>query len=192
MARPKEYDIDIVLDKALKVFWAKGYKNTSLADLMDATGLQKGSLYSAFKSKEDLFLKSLEKYGQDSRKSFHCEGCPIKYIQSFLKTLIDKSLATDGQHGCFILNSAIEFGSENSKPAKLSQALFKEVEKNFSNAIAIALKNKEWPEDIEPKAFQARLIGAIFAIREISKFKKDRVLLTEIANGVLSDLNKRT
>ena len=71
MARPREFDEDYVLDQALHVFWDKGYDSTSLADLQEATGLTKSSLYKAFESKEglgttdfqraELLLRELEK-----------------------------------------------------------------------------------------------------------------------------------
>ena len=62
MARPREFDMDQALDAAMSTFWAQGYEATSMTDLVEATGLQKGSLYKAFDDKHDLFMKSLSRY----------------------------------------------------------------------------------------------------------------------------------
>ncbi|MDX5406214.1 MAG: TetR/AcrR family transcriptional regulator [Chromatiaceae bacterium] len=62
VGRPRAFDIDTALEKALEVFWRKGYDGTSLSDLTDAMGINKPSLYAAFGNKEQLFLKAIEKY----------------------------------------------------------------------------------------------------------------------------------
>ena len=60
MSRNKAFNEEEVIDKAVKVFWAKGYEATSMQDLIDAMGIQRGSLYATFGSKQQLFLKSLD------------------------------------------------------------------------------------------------------------------------------------
>lgn len=191
MGRTIGYDINQVLDNALKVFWDKGYHNSSLSDLTKATGLHKGSLYSAFKSKEDLFLKALALYGKRTRTKFLQEENPLDYIQSFFKRLVDEGSCAQPSKGCFILNSNIELGREKSKAAKLSRALYDEIEQNFKKAIDMADKQGELNKEINKKEFLARTIGAIFSIREISRFKNDKKLLQNIANGVLKEIDRK-
>ena len=62
VGRPRAFDMDTALEKALEVFWRKGYDGTSLSDLTDAMGINKPSLYAAFGNKEQLFLKAVELY----------------------------------------------------------------------------------------------------------------------------------
>lgn len=62
MGRPRAFDVDTALEKALDVFWRKGYDGTSLSDLTEAMGINKPSLYAAFGNKEQLFLKAIELY----------------------------------------------------------------------------------------------------------------------------------
>jgi AcrR family transcriptional regulator len=62
MGRPRSFDIDKALDRALQVFWQKGYEGTSLSDLTKATGVNRPSLYAAFGNKETLFRKALDRY----------------------------------------------------------------------------------------------------------------------------------
>ncbi len=62
VGRPRAFDVDKALQKALEVFWAKGYEGASLPDLTEAMGINKPSLYAAFGNKEQLFLKAIELY----------------------------------------------------------------------------------------------------------------------------------
>ncbi len=174
------------------VFWKKGFKETSLSDLTRATGLHKGSLYSAFESKENLFHLSLKKYGEISRKMFIDPKTrtqnPLDYIELFLKTLVIEGSRSDDYKACLILNSCVELGMSTSKAAKFTRDFFAEIEKNFQTAVNLAVKGgllKKTP------GLSARLVAAAFSIREISKFKRDETFLKQIANGVLKEIGRK-
>jgi AcrR family transcriptional regulator len=62
MGRPREFDPDQALERALRVFWRSGYEGASMADLTEAMGITKPSLYAAFGNKEELFRKALDRY----------------------------------------------------------------------------------------------------------------------------------
>src|ERR1035438_3896735 len=62
MGRPREFDTDAGLEKAMRLFWAKGYEGTSVADLTEALGISRPSLYAAFGDKQSLFRAALERY----------------------------------------------------------------------------------------------------------------------------------
>ena len=62
MGRPREFDVDDALDRAMRVFWAKGYQGASLDDLLAAMGIGRGSLYKAFGDKRSLYLAALQRY----------------------------------------------------------------------------------------------------------------------------------
>src|SRR5947208_4189147 len=73
--RPRSFDLDKALDRALAVFWRKGYEGASLTDLTQAMGINRPSLYAAFGSKEELFRKAIDRYA---------EG-PAGYVREALK-----------------------------------------------------------------------------------------------------------
>src|SRR5712664_1647232 len=64
MGRPKQFNREGVLDRAIPVFWKHGFANTTVQDLEQATAVNKSGLYTEFKDKEDLFLASLQRYAQ--------------------------------------------------------------------------------------------------------------------------------
>ena len=188
MSRSKDFNEDIVLEKAMNVFWQNGYENTSLNDLLSATGLLKGSLYNAFKSKENLFLICLDKYGERSR-SFHFKEPedPQKYLINFFKRLVNEGVDKNYTKGCLIMNSCLEFADKKSPAAKKTQLLFKAVEMNLSRVVD---KIEETHGLANSKNIIVNdLITAAFSIREISKFKKDKFFLKQVANNALEKLN---
>ena len=111
MARPREFDIDEALEAAMQTFWLKGYTATSMADLMQAMGLQKGSIYKAFGSKHALFLAALRSYLRGALSSLKSRmaqaDTPLEAIQLFLHSAV-RTCAMNPDKGCFALNSVIE------------------------------------------------------------------------------------
>ena len=62
MAGVRQFDPDEVVDRAMEVFWTRGYESTSIDDLVEATGINRGSLYNAFGDKQGLFLAAIDRY----------------------------------------------------------------------------------------------------------------------------------
>lgn len=187
MARTKSFDPDKILEKAMEVFWEKGYEGASLSDLTAATGLHKGSLYGAFESKENLFLLALKKYGERSREKLQLKGCPKQFLLDFFNQLIDEGSSVKGCKGCMIMNSALELGNEKSKLSKLAKKLFQEVESNIRRAVESY--SREVKASIDVQEASMRLMGAAFAIRQFSRFMNDSDYLRSIANGALKELS---
>ena len=189
MARQKDFDTEKVIQESMKVFWRKGFYATSLNDLTTATGLHKGSLYSAFESKEKLFELSLQNYGNMMRGVFIQDECPVKYLKRFFREMIKDGLSGKAESGCLVMNSTKEFGTEKSHKAEMARSLFDEIRQNFGRVLDLAIEQEKVPLDIKKKVVVDRLVGAAFSIRELSKFKRERALLKNVANGALKDLN---
>ncbi|WP_295996091.1 TetR/AcrR family transcriptional regulator [Rugamonas sp.] len=109
MGRKKLFSRESVLDKAIPVFWAKGYADTSLQDLELATGVNKSGLYSEFKDKEDLFLASLSHYQmRQMERGLLTEGAPgWNNIERLLKLGYSPR---DGEKGCFSVRLMPDLG----------------------------------------------------------------------------------
>jgi len=107
MGRPKEFTREEVLKKAIPVFWEHGYADTGVHELEKATGVNKSGLYSEFKSKEDLFLCTLEYYLKSSSGRDTLTRHPLGWdnIDRLLRCSL---LCPDGQRGCFAISSMRE------------------------------------------------------------------------------------
>jgi TetR/AcrR family transcriptional repressor of nem operon len=110
--RPRLFDEDAVLDELTALFWRKGYSQTSLADLVEASGVHKSSLYSTFGTKEELFAKILQRYlaGRMDMMSALVEqaGPGVDGIHAFLEMLRGDLVSGTGQWGCLLVNSSSE------------------------------------------------------------------------------------
>ena len=107
MGRPKKFDRESVLVKALPVFWRHGFADTSLHELERATGVNKSGLYSEFKGKEDLFVQSLRYYVDHLELGPLLASEPLGWdnIERFLKARYPNG---QGLKGCFAVNSMRE------------------------------------------------------------------------------------
>jgi TetR/AcrR family transcriptional repressor of nem operon len=117
MARPREFEVDQALRDAAEVFRTKGYHAASLEDLIEGTGLAKGSLYKAFHDKKSLFLGSLDLYARESRQRFletlTAPGSPRAAIRQTFLGYIDRARTSSGSAGCLVTNSAVELGAQD-------------------------------------------------------------------------------
>lgn len=104
MGRPKKFNREEVLEKALPVFWSRGFADTALQDLEKATGVNKSGLYSEFKDKEDIFVESLRFYysTRGSRDFLNKEPLGWSNIENYMKYMSQRS--TGEQKGCFGVN----------------------------------------------------------------------------------------
>ncbi|RYZ81956.1 MAG: TetR/AcrR family transcriptional regulator, partial [Proteobacteria bacterium] len=105
MGRPKKFSREEVLEKAMPLFWTRGFADTGLQDIEKATGVNKSGLYSEFKDKEDIFLASLQHYFGRNVMRPHLSVEPLgwKNIEAFFTALAQR--ITDDQKGCFAVNS---------------------------------------------------------------------------------------
>jgi TetR/AcrR family transcriptional repressor of nem operon len=130
VGRPRCFDEDKVLDAAMEVFWAKGYESTSMADLLAATGLHKGSLYQAFGDKHSLFIAAIKRYIDNIRTEMSSVlmggDTAAKGIRAAMRKAVTMFTGEDGAcKGCLILNSMVEKGQNDTELTKVLEGAFK-------------------------------------------------------------------
>ncbi|MFP3646047.1 TetR/AcrR family transcriptional regulator [Paraburkholderia sp. SIMBA_054] len=115
MARPREFDENHVLQKALYLFWDKGYEATSLSDLLEATGLTKSSLYKAFESKEGLFRRVVDVYEREHlgfRNFALSKPTPRLITETLLKGTVRLHTGDNTPPGCLITLAVLACSAE--------------------------------------------------------------------------------
>lgn len=111
MVMVRQFDEDVVLEKVLEVFWAKGWQATSMADLAGAANVQRGSLYHAYGDKEQLFLLAFDRYAErvlaESRAALDAPTAKAA-LQRFFDVSIMSMTVDTPPRGCFTTRTAIE------------------------------------------------------------------------------------
>lgn len=112
MVGTKQFDHDTVVDRAMMLFWRRGYGGTSIQDLESATRLRRGSLYNAFGDKQGLFVAALKRYestvGHERIKQLSNPD-PYRAIEGFLDTLVTQMSNPSRPRGCLHTNTSLEF-----------------------------------------------------------------------------------
>lgn len=117
MGRTKNYIREEVLEKAMKTFWDNGYENTSSRLLQEKMGINQKTMYSEFKSKDQLFIDVLKRFENLNEEVIlypliHSDG-NLKDIQTFFKEFIVAVKSGKSPNGCLFANTSIEFGSSH-------------------------------------------------------------------------------
>ncbi|MEZ0232907.1 MAG: TetR/AcrR family transcriptional regulator [Methylophilaceae bacterium] len=113
--RPRAFDMEQALDRALQVFWRKGYEGTSLPDLTDAMGINRPSLYAAFGNKESLFRKALDRYSE--RNAIFVDealSAPTarEVVEKLLHSVAYARCCPENPPGCLAVQAALVCGDD--------------------------------------------------------------------------------
>ena len=155
MARPREFDIDEALIKSMQVFWSKGYEATSMSDIMEATNLQKGSIYKAFNDKHSLYVASL-KYYLEAAHEFdkkHLENTKtpkkaiLNWLNDDLKSVCDQTI----KRGCLMVNALNEMAYVDEEIELLVNSHLSSLESLLTKTIKQGQSMGEFRQDLKPQ-----------------------------------------
>src|SRR5438105_1831725 len=140
--RTRQFDVDEALDRALEVFWARGYEGATLPELTRAMGINRPSLYAAFGNKEQLFRKALDRYQTgpmsfltEARRSPTARAGAEAIFSGFLKMQRDR----DKARGCLVVSGALACGEDaeavRRELAQLRQSIVRALRKRFKRSV---------------------------------------------------------
>jgi len=192
MTRPKEFNPDEVVDKAMNTFWQKGFEATSINDLVDSTGINKASLYNTFGNKEKLFHSAIDRYFQrfvtTAVYQMDQESSGLTAITAFLYSAGEMAMNDDIKKGCFLTNSCIESTilDEESK-RRVSESL-STMKNSFRRAITRAQESGELSKKWDPDDMAFYLINMMQGLRVLSKVIPDRERLKTVIDITIESL----
>ncbi|VTR94507.1 family transcriptional regulator : Transcriptional regulator, TetR family OS=Anaeromyxobacter sp. (strain Fw109-5) GN=Anae109_3254 PE=4 SV=1: TetR_N [Gemmata massiliana] len=128
MGRPRKFDIDEALDRALEVFWRHGYEGATIPDLTRAMGINRPSLYAAFGKKEALFRKALERYQNGPIAFVHlalAEPTARKVTERLLCGAVQLVTDTSKPRGCMVVQGALACG-DDAEPIRRALTEYRE------------------------------------------------------------------
>ncbi|WP_428354435.1 TetR/AcrR family transcriptional regulator [Methyloprofundus sp.] len=190
MARPKAFNREEVLDKAVAVFWATGYEATSIQDLVNGMGIQRGSLYATFGSKQKLFLQSLDRYGKVVVKQFldilESKVSGVEAIELFFAQLVEHLLTAGPLRSCLVTNSAIEGGIRDEETKQKVLHLLNALGNGFYQALQKAQTNGEISTELDLKQLASFLTSSMQGLLVMGKVCSQRSVLEDINKVTLS------
>jgi TetR/AcrR family transcriptional repressor of nem operon len=194
MGRPRSFDPDEVLDRSMRRFWERGYRDTSVDELVEATGVKPGSLYNAFHGgKRELFLGSLERYSKlvvpEKLGALERPGASLAEIRAYFDGLIDDLMSPEGRVGCLMVNSTVELAAQDSEVSAVVRAHMSRLERNAARALRTAKRRGEVPTHIDPAAKATQLMATGMGLMVVGKTNPGREVLETIVNAAFADLS---
>ena len=188
--RPRAYEPDVALAKALDLFRRDGFAATSLDDLSAATGMNRPSLYGAFGDKRELYIKSYQRYRDDARAAmidiFRAEQPIRERLARIFAVALDIYLSGEaGPRGCFtVMTAASEAVSDPGIRAMVLEG-FVELDKAFAACFRRAKENGELPETADPAVLAQIASATIHTIAIRARARVPRKELEGIVKGAI-------
>ncbi len=149
--RPRGFDEDEVLDALVALFWERGFEAASLTDIVDTAGLNKSSLYNAFGSKDEVFVRALERY-VDARAAMLQEmtdgDAGIDDLLAAIEAIREEITSEQGARGCLAVNTSTELGLRNDQVRELSERYRSSLRHGFCRPLERAAALGEIPDEL--------------------------------------------
>ena len=193
MARPKSFDQQEVLDKALNLFWEKGYNATSIQDLVDHLGINRASIYDTYGDKRGLYLEALKTYRKKGAASFlerlRSNQTSREIIKGFLEDVIKEAIEDTCNKGCFLSNSASEMANSD----EVVFNLFSDNNANMEAVLAELIRDGQHAGTISASHSAESMARFTFntaiGLRLMAKGRKSEKRLKEVVKVALSVLD---
>ena len=188
MARPREFDLDAAVDRAMEVFWANGYEGSSLPDLLDGIGITRGSLYKAFNDKRSLFLLVLSRYEEQAITSAveHLTNQSVADGWVRVKTLFTGVIATvkkGDRRGCLLCSAAAGPASDDPDIAKLVHQSLDRMRRAFEKALVDSPRHSSLT-DVEVRSVADALVVQYIGLRTMARSQAPFVSLERSVKGL--------
>jgi TetR/AcrR family transcriptional regulator, transcriptional repressor for nem operon len=193
VSRPRQFDPSEVVDRSMREFWAKGYRDTSVGDLVVATGVRPGSLYGAFAGgKRQIFVEALKLYSSlivpQKLGALERPGASLAEVRAYFDGLISDLMSPEGRVGCLMVNTTVELAAEDSEIANLTRAHMARLERNAERALRTAAERGEIPVGIDPAGKATQLMATGMGLMVVGKTNPGREVLETIVDAAFADL----
>jgi TetR/AcrR family transcriptional repressor of nem operon len=193
VARPKEFDPDAAAGEAMEAFWERGYAATSVNDLLEEMGLNRGSLYGTFGDKKQLFLAALDKY-QDQNASMFWQvleqpGSARRAVESLLNLASDKCMGTDAKKGCLAAKAAMELAPHDKDIAAWLKRFHRRHVDLLTRTIARGQADGEFSPRLDARATARFLLNGLAGLSLLGTMRPDRAEVHDVVKMMLKVLD---
>jgi TetR/AcrR family transcriptional repressor of nem operon len=190
--RPREFQREAALERAMQHFWRFGYEAASLPDLLKAMGISRQSLYDTFGNKRALYLSAIERYRADkigqALALLEREGSPIGNVRAALR-FFPKMAADAGCRGCLVANAIVELGARDRELSRLLNDTLEVLQRGFEGALRKARAAGELGPGKSPRQLSRALTNAVMGIAVTGSLDPGAAELRDICAGTLEMLD---
>ncbi|GAA2483774.1 TetR family transcriptional regulator [Winogradskya humida] len=178
--------------KALHRFWAAGYSATSIHDLVEATGISRGSLYGAFGDKHTLFLRALDSYCAGTIAAVHGdldgdEAGAAARLGAHMRHVADS--CGDSRNGCFLAKSSAELAASDPEVALRAEQMYGTYEEVLVTCLTQAQAAGDLDGRHDPHALAALLLITVRGMDALGRARRGRDFMRQVADLSLAFLN---
>lgn len=193
MARHKEFDRDEALQKAMEVFWSRGYEGTSIQNLVGHMGINRQSLYDTFGDKHALFLLALDRYcqveGKKAIELLESSNSVRKALKQLFAGVVERALDDKQRRGCFAGNAMSELAGRCKATAARTGSNTATMENALYRALQRGKDEGEFSTLRDLRAMARFLSSSLQGLVLMSKSTQDRKTLEDIVKVTLSVLD---
>jgi AcrR family transcriptional regulator len=193
MARPRSFDQDAVLRAVRDQFWASGYADTSIDDILAATGLGKGSLYGAFGDKHELFLRVFDDHCAALTEAVRqqLDGPDAEAygrLRAHVLAVADATASDVSLRGCLLAKATAELAAQDAAVAARGRQTFEALEELLTSGVAAAQRAGDIKADADPARLAGLLLAVLRGIEALGKGGSSPASLRAIAETALAVL----
>jgi len=192
MVRTRAFDPSDALNRAVELFSSKGYAETSMDDIVNATGVSRYGLYGTFGNKRELFEQALERYadamGREAFLKLLEPDASLGHIRAIFEERLDAMCESGRNSGCMLCHTAMELAPHDVEIQGVLQRFLKRMSKAFTVGLDTAKANGEVRSDLDTKVAGDFLTGSIFGLAVLARSGFSRERLENFIDNTLASL----
>lgn len=189
----KKFEPEVALQRAMEVFWARGYEAASLAELLKHMGISRKSMYDTFGNKQSLFLKALEQYAQTRLRSMReqllASGSPLRNIEQLLEDM-QKTHGQLGSKGCMLGTCTADFDTSDVEIAPILRSYFHKLENIYYEAISQAQAAEELNQEVNPRDLARMLLCTTQGMALVGRVLDSETIPNSVVTMTIEALKK--
>nr|WP_188105171.1 TetR/AcrR family transcriptional regulator [Bradyrhizobium campsiandrae] len=187
--RPRTFDKEAAVERAMNVFWTRGYHATALPDLLRATKLSRGSLYAAFGDKHSLFLLALDRYIADALARMDVEFAPdrepLDGLRAYFAGYVERNSGANGRRGCLLVATAMELAGRDAEVDRRIGGFFSAMEARLIDVLSRARAAGRLAAGVEPASAARIIVCFVEGMRVVGKTAPTRIISQATGDALL-------
>ncbi len=192
MVRTRAFDPSTALSRAVDLFSSKGYSETSMDDIVQATGVSRYGIYGTFGNKRELFEQALERYAESMGKQSYLRllepDASLAHIRLIFDDRVEATCSSSENRGCLFVHTAMELAPHDHEIQGVLQKFMKRMSKAFSIGLESAKERGDVKEELDVGSAGEFLTGAMFGLAVLARSGFSRASLDKFVDNTMASL----